>query len=55
MYQVNISNQAKKDIKRLDKPVIRTLLKILDDIAENPHAGDPLKGNLSQEKIFITS
>lgn len=50
MYQLNISNKAKKDLKRLDKPVIKTALSILDNIAENPHLGEPLLGNLSHLK-----
>jgi addiction module RelE/StbE family toxin len=50
MYKLNISNQAKKDLKRLDKPVIKEVLSVLEAIAENPHAGEPLSGNLSHLK-----
>jgi addiction module RelE/StbE family toxin len=50
MYNLNFSNQAKKDLKRLDRPVIKAVLSILEDIAENPHAGEPLRGNLSHLK-----
>ena len=50
MYQLNISNQARKDLKRLDKPIIKVALSILDNIAENPHLGEPLFGNLSNLK-----
>jgi addiction module RelE/StbE family toxin len=50
MYKLLISNQAKKDLKRLDKPVIKAVLSILEDIAENPHVGEPLRGNLSHLK-----
>jgi mRNA-degrading endonuclease RelE of RelBE toxin-antitoxin system len=34
MYQLYITNQAKKDLKRFDKPIIKTVLSILDDIAK---------------------
>lgn len=50
MYQLHVTNQAKKDLKRLDKPIIKIVLGILDDIAENPHAGEPLHGDLSHLK-----
>ncbi len=33
MYQLHVANQAKKDLKRLDKPTIKIILGILDDIA----------------------
>ncbi|MBP1996133.1 type II toxin-antitoxin system RelE family toxin [Paenibacillus eucommiae] len=50
MFELNISNQAKKDLKRLDKSVIKEVLSILESIAENPHAGEPLHGNLTHLK-----
>lgn len=50
MFQLYISNQAKKDIKRLDKPVIKKLVSVLEEIAENPFLGEPLKGELSHLK-----
>lgn len=50
MYQLNVTNQAKKDLKRLDRPIIKIILGILDDIAENPHAVESLHGNLSHLK-----
>lgn len=50
MYHLYITNQAKKDLKRLNKPIIKTILDILDKIAENPYAGEPLHGNLAHLK-----
>lgn len=50
MYQLSISNRAKKDLKQLDKPVLKAALTILEDIAERPHEGEPLRGNLSHLK-----
>ncbi|RXT02759.1 type II toxin-antitoxin system mRNA interferase toxin, RelE/StbE family [Ammoniphilus sp. CFH 90114] len=47
MYQLFVSNQAKKDLKRFDKAVIKKVIMILEDIAENPFAGEPLKGDMS--------
>ncbi|MDF2721129.1 MAG: hypothetical protein K0Q59_804 [Paenibacillus sp.] len=50
MYQLLVTNQAKKDLKRLDKPIIKIVLSLLEDIAENPHAGETLQGDLSHLK-----
>ncbi len=50
MYDLRISNQAEKDLKRLDKPMIHAVLSALETIAENPHAGEPLHGDLSHLK-----
>jgi len=50
MYELKVTNQAKKDLKRLDKPIIKKILGILDDIAEEPHVGEPLHGNYSYLK-----
>ncbi len=50
MYGLNISNQAKKNLKRLHKPLLNAVLSILEEIAENPHAGESLRGNLSHLK-----
>lgn len=47
MYQLYVSNQAKRDLKRFDKAVIKKLILILEEIAENPYTGDPLKEDLS--------
>lgn len=55
MYQLKISNQAKQDLKRLDRPVIKTVISILAQIAEDPHAGEPLSGNLSNLKKWSFS
>ncbi|MFD0677037.1 MULTISPECIES: type II toxin-antitoxin system RelE family toxin [unclassified Paenibacillus] len=50
MYLLHVTNQTKKDLKRLDRPIIMIVLGILDDIAENPHAGEPLA--ISQPKLM---
>jgi addiction module RelE/StbE family toxin len=55
MYQLKITNQAKKDLKRLNKPVIKIVLSILEEIAENPYAGEPLHGDLSHLKKWSFS
>ena len=47
MYQLFVSNQAKKDLKRFDKAIIKKVILMLEDIAENPFAGEPLKGDMS--------
>lgn len=43
MYQLFVSNQAKKDLKRFDKAVIKKVIMILEDIAE-PFCWRTLKG-----------
>jgi len=50
MYQLNVTNQAKKDLKRLDKSTIKIVLDLLEDISENPHNGEPLYGGVSHLK-----
>lgn len=47
MYQLIIPNQVKKEIKRLDKSLLNSLIVILEDIAEHPKNGEPLRGDLS--------
>ncbi len=47
MYQLIIPNNVKRDIKRLDKPVIKEVVQLFDAISENPHIGINLKGELS--------
>lgn len=55
MYQLFVSNQAKKSLKRFDKAVIKKVILILEDIAENPFAGEPLKGDLSHLRKWTFS
>ena len=50
IYDLRISNCAKKDLKRLDKTVIHAVLSVLEKIAENPYAGEPFHGDLSNLK-----
>jgi len=47
MFNVIVPNSVKKDIKKLDKPVISKVLSLLENIAENPHQGIPLTGHFS--------
>ena len=44
-YRVDYKNSIKKDLKKLDKPVVKKLLDKLEDVlSKNPHIGEPLKG-----------
>ncbi|MDW7730093.1 MAG: type II toxin-antitoxin system RelE/ParE family toxin [Bacillota bacterium] len=45
MYRIIIPNSVKKDFKKLDKPLQRETLKLLESIAENPYQGESLTGN----------
>ena len=47
MFTVIIPNSAKKDIKKLDKPVISKILELLENLAQNPFQGSPLTGHFS--------
>lgn len=47
MYSVIIPNSVKRDIKKLDKPVINMVLDLLKTLAENPHHGTQLSGSFS--------
>ncbi len=47
MYTVIIPNSVKRDIKKLDKPVINKVLDLLKTLAENPHRGTLLSGAFS--------
>ncbi len=46
MYELIISNNVKKEIKKLDKSVIKKAIEIFDEISENPFSGIQLKGDL---------
>lgn len=49
MYQVRLTNQAKKDLKRLAKVYFSKVSRILDNLATNPFLGgkmaDEFKGH----------
>jgi mRNA-degrading endonuclease RelE of RelBE toxin-antitoxin system len=47
MYELIIPNKVKKDLKKLEKPVIKEVLHLFDEIAENPFIGSHLKAELS--------
>lgn len=48
MYQVIIPNSVKRDMKRLDKAVMKSIIDSLDILSKNPHLGTHLAGELSQ-------
>ena len=47
MYEIIIPKSVVKEIKKLSKPVVEKIQDILEEIAENPYVGVPLKGDLS--------
>ncbi|PKM79581.1 MAG: plasmid stabilization protein [Firmicutes bacterium HGW-Firmicutes-14] len=47
MFTVIIPNSVKKDIKKLDKPVISKILELLENLGQNPFQGSPLTGHFS--------
>ena len=47
MFTVIVPNSVKKDIKKLDKPVISKILDLLDNLRQNPLQGTPLTGHFS--------
>lgn len=47
MYKIIIPNSVKKDLKKLDKAVVRGIIQQLEKLALNPILGIPLSGNLS--------
>ena len=49
-WQIELSEQAQRDLKKLDKPIREKVSKFLDRLPlyDNPRAiGKPLKGNLT--------
>lgn len=46
MYQVKLSNQAEKDLKKLDKIYRIKVAKYIDLLAENPLLGEKMEGQL---------
>lgn len=47
MFTVIIPNSVKKDIKKLDKPVISKILDLLENLGQDPFQGTPLTGYFS--------
>lgn len=47
MYDVQFRRSAIKEIKKLDKPVRKEMLKQINTCGEEPHTGKSLKGDLS--------
>jgi len=47
MYTVIVPNSVKKDIKKLDKPVISKILDLLENLGQDPFRGTPLTGYFS--------
>ena len=47
MYAIIIPNSVKKDLKKLDKLVIKKIIDCLETLSQNPTSGIPLSGNLS--------
>jgi addiction module RelE/StbE family toxin len=48
MYTIIVPNSVKKDLKKLDKPVVKKILDRLEDLSQKPTLGSPLSGNLSE-------
>ncbi len=46
-YSLEIRRSALKEIETLPKPERLRVVAAIDDLAENPHVGKPLKGGLS--------
>jgi mRNA-degrading endonuclease RelE of RelBE toxin-antitoxin system len=47
MYELIIPNNVKKDIKKLDKPIINKVIQLFDELSVNPFSGITLAGDLS--------
>ena len=46
-YSLKIKQSALKEIQKLDKPNRKRLIEAIDNLADNPHVGKLLKGDLS--------
>ncbi len=47
MFTVIIPNSVKKDLKKLDKPLLKKILNLLQSISDNPYQGISLTGDFS--------
>ncbi len=47
MFTVIVPNSVKKDMKKLDKPVISKILDLLENLGQDPFQGTPLTGHFS--------
>ena len=45
-YQVQLTNHAKADLKRISEADLKVVVRNLTELEENPHKGDLLKGSL---------
>jgi len=46
-WSVRIKNSARKELRRIDTTDRRRLVEAIDGLAENPHRGSTLKGELT--------
>lgn len=46
MYNVQLTEQAQKDLRRLDRTVLEKALRAMTDLATNPLSGHALTGSL---------
>jgi mRNA interferase RelE/StbE len=53
MYQVLVPKSVIKEIKKLGKPVVQKVKIAIEDIAENPYLGEPLKGDLADIRKWV--
>ena len=45
MYSIHIENRCLRELKRLDREIVRRALRVIrETLATNPHAGKRLKG-----------
>ena len=47
MYTVIIPNSVKKDLKKLDKPIVNKILNLFESLSNNPFQGISLSGDFS--------
>jgi len=48
MYSVEIENRCRRELKNLDKAIVRRAFRLIEEIiARDPHSGKPLKGKYS--------
>ncbi|MEO6722689.1 MAG: type II toxin-antitoxin system RelE/ParE family toxin [Ferruginibacter sp.] len=55
IYKLQIEKAALKYIKKQDVPTIKRLMAAIDQIAENPHIGEPLINHAAQYKYRVGS
>lgn len=45
MFQISLSNQARKDLKRIDKRYLPKISQSIDLLSTNPFLGEKMSGN----------